>query len=41
MDRNGATLSLFYHPSWTVKRDIIVNITLGTDIIYDLYIPDD
>lgn len=40
VDSNGATLGLFYHPSWTVQREIIVNITLRTDILYDVYVVD-
>ncbi len=30
------TLGLFYHPTWTVKYEIAINITLRTDILYDL-----
>jgi len=29
-------LGLFYHPTWTVKYKIAVNLTLRTDILYDL-----
>ena len=32
------TLGLFYHPTWTVKYDFTINITLRTDILYDLEI---
>lgn len=32
------TLGLFYHPTWTVKYEVTVNISLRTDIIYDLVI---
>ncbi len=34
----GLTLGLFYHPSWTAKYNININITLRTDISYDLYL---
>jgi hypothetical protein len=34
----GRTLGLFYHPSWTAKYNININITLRTDISYDLYL---
>lgn len=32
------TLGLFYHPTWTAKYDININITLRTDITYDLHL---
>ncbi|MHA2287700.1 MAG: hypothetical protein ACXABG_02815 [Promethearchaeota archaeon] len=32
------TLGAFYHPTWTVKYDITVNISLRTDVLYDLEI---
>ncbi|MFX1456085.1 MAG: hypothetical protein ACFFDB_11990 [Promethearchaeota archaeon] len=31
------TLGPFYHPTWTVRYDIHINITLRTDILYDLH----
>ena len=34
----GRTLGGFYHPSWTAKYDININITLRTDILYDLHL---
>ena len=34
----GKTLGGFYHPSWTAKYDININITLRTDILYDLHL---
>jgi len=34
----GRTLGGFYHPTWTAKYDININITLRTDILYDLHI---
>ena len=33
---SGRTLGGFYHPTWTAKYDININITLRTDILYDL-----
>ncbi|GAG03147.1 unnamed protein product, partial [marine sediment metagenome] len=33
------TLGLFYHPTKTAKYEIAVNITLRTDILYDLQLP--
>ena len=30
------TLGLFYHPTWTVKYDIAVNVTIRTGILYNL-----
>ena len=34
----GLTLGLFYHPTWTAKYDININITLRTDITYALHL---
>lgn len=34
----GRTLGAFYHPTWTAKYDININLTLRTDILYDLHL---
>lgn len=34
----GKTLGGFYHPSWTARYDITINLTLRTDLLYDLYL---
>jgi len=34
----GKTLGGFYHPTWTAKYDININVTLRTDISYDLHL---
>ena len=34
----GRTLGGFYHPSWSAKYDININMTLRTDILYELFL---
>jgi hypothetical protein len=36
VDRAQRTLGGFYHPTWTAKYNVTINITLRTDIMYDL-----
>ena len=38
MDGIGRTLGGFYHPTWTAKYDINTNLTLRTDIQYELFL---